>query len=155
MMRIDILTVLPEMLESEGIAAVGKAEAEAIQAKGIAEAEALERKAEAMKKYGQAAMMEMIVKALPEMAKEIAEPLKAIDKITIIDGGNGNSGVEQMGGYVPSVLAKTMESVKEATGIDIGEIMKANTYDAKVNRNLNVTGIVPDIPGEDGEEKEY
>lgn len=141
--------------EAEGIAAVGKAEAEAIQAKGIAEAEALERKAEAMKKYGQAAMMEMIVKALPEMAKEIAEPLKAIDKITIIDGGNGNSGVEQMGGYVPSVLAKTMESVKEATGIDIGEIMKANTYDAKVNRNLNVTGIVPDIPGEDGEEKEY
>ncbi len=141
--------------EAEGIAALGKAEAEAIQAKGVAEAEALERKAEAMKKYGQAAMMEMIVKALPEMAKEIAEPLKAIDKITIIDGGNGNSGVEQMGGYVPSVLAKTMESVKEATGIDIGEIMKANTYDAKVNRNLNVTGIVPDIPGEDGEEKEY
>ncbi len=140
--------------EAEGIAAVGKAEAEAIQAKGIAEAEALERKAEAMKKYGQAAMMEMIVKALPEMAKEIAEPLKAIDKITIIDGGNGNSGVEQMGGYVPSVLAKTMESVKEATGIDIGEIMKANTYDAKVNRNLNVTGIVPDIPGEDSEYKE-
>ena len=141
--------------EAEGIAALGKAEAEAIQAKGVAEAEALERKAEAMKKYGQAAMMEMIVKALPEMAKEIAEPLKAIDKITIIDGGNGNSGVEQMGGYVPSVLAKTMESVKEATGIDIGEIMRANTYDAKVNRNLNVTGIVPDIPGEDGEEKEY
>ena len=140
--------------EAEGIAAVGKAEAEAIQAKGIAEAEALERKAEAMKKYGQAAMLEMIVKALPEMAKEIAEPLKAIDKITIIDGGNGNSGVEQMGGYVPSVLAKTMESVKEATGIDIGEIMKANTYDAKVNRNLNVTGIVPDIPGEDSEYKE-
>lgn len=140
--------------EAEGIAAVGKAEAEAIQAKGIAEAEALERKAEAMKKYGQAAMMEMIVKALPEMAKEIAEPLKAIDKITIIDGGNGNSGVEQMGGYVPSVLAKTMESVKEATGIDIGEIMKVNTYDAKVNRNLNVTGIVPDIPGEDSEYKE-
>lgn len=140
--------------EAEGIAAVGKAEAEAIQAKGIAEAEALERKAEAMKKYDQAAMMEMIVKALPEMAKEIAEPLKAIDKITIIDGGNGNSGVEQMGGYVPSVLAKTMESVKEATGIDIGEIMKANTYDAKVNRNLNVTGIVPDIPGEDSEYKE-
>lgn len=131
-----------------------EAEARKIQAKGIAEAEALERKAEAMKKYGQAAMMEMIVKALPEMAKEIAEPLKAIDKITIIDGGNGNSGVEQMGGYVPSVLAKTMESVKEATGIDIGEIMKANTYDAKVNRNLNVTGIVPDIPGEDSEYKE-
>ena len=119
--------------EAAGIAAVGKAEAEA-----------LEKKAEAMKKYGQAAMMEMIVKALPEMAREIAEPLKAIDKVTIIDGGEGNSGVSQMGGYVPAILAKTMESVKEATGIDLGEIMRANTYDAKVNRNLNVTGVVPD-----------
>ena len=78
------------------------------------------------------------------MAREIAEPLKSIDKVTIIDGGEGNSGVSQMGGYVPAILAKTMESVKEATGIDIGEIMRANTYDAKVNRNLNVTGIVPE-----------
>ena len=130
--------------EAAGIAAVGKAEAEAIQAKGIAEAEKKKKKAEAMKKYGQAAMMEMIVKALPEMAREIAEPLKAIDKVTIIDGGEGNNGVSQMGGYVPAILAKTMESVKEATGIDLGEIMRANTYDAKVNRNLNVTGVVPD-----------
>ena len=59
-----------------------------------------------------------------------------------------------MVGYVLSVLDKTMESVTKTTGIDIGEIMKANTYDAKVNRNLNVTGIVPDIPGEDSEYKE-
>ena len=57
-------------------------------------------------------------------------------------------------GYLYPLSSKTMESVKEATGIDIGEIMKANTYDAKVNRNLNVTGIVPDIPGEDSEYKE-
>ena len=46
-----------------------------------------------------------------------------------------------MGGYVPAVLAKTIESVKETTGIDINEIIKADTYDAKVNKNLNVTGI--------------
>ena len=46
-----------------------------------------------------------------------------------------------MGGYVPSILAKTIESVKETTGIDINEIIKADTYDAKVNKNLNVTGI--------------
>lgn len=127
--------------EAEGIEALGKAEAAAIEAKGIAEAQALERKAEAMKKYGQAAMMEMIVKALPEMAKAIAEPLSTIDKVTIIDGGDGAGGVSQMGGYVPSVLAKTIESVKEATGLDIREIMKADTYDAKVTKNVHVTGL--------------
>ena len=111
-------------------------------AMGIAEAEALEKKAEAMKKYGQAAMMEMIVKALPEMAAAIAKPMESIDRITIIDGGaNGESGVSQMGGYVPNVLAKTIESVKEVTGLDLVEVMKAQTYDAKVNRNINVSGL--------------
>ncbi len=129
--------------EAEGIRAVGEAEAKAIEAKGIAEAEALEKKAEAMKKYGQAAMVEMIVNALPEMAKAIAEPLSTIDKVTIIDGnGNGGgSGVGTMGSYVPQVLAKTIESVKETTGVDIAEIMRANTYDAKVNKNINVSGL--------------
>ena len=95
-----------------------------------------------MKKYGQAAMMEMIVKALPEMAAEIAKPLSTIDKVTIIDSGNGgDTGVSSMGSYVPSVLAQTIESVKETTGIDIREIMKANTYDAKVNKNITVSGL--------------
>ena len=127
--------------EAEGVKAKGEAEAAAIQAKGLAEAEAMEKKAEAMKKYGQAAMMEMIVQALPEMAKAIAEPLSTIDKVTIIDSGNGEAGVSSMGSYVPGVLAKTIESVKETTGLDITEIMKANTYDAKVTRNVNISGL--------------
>jgi len=127
--------------EADGIAAKGKAEAEAIAAKGLAEAEAMEKKAEAMKKYGQAAMMEMIVKALPQMAEAVAKPLESIDKVTIIDSGNGESGVSSMGSYVPNVLAKTIEAVKETTGLDITEIMKANTYDAKVTKNVNVTGL--------------
>ena len=127
--------------EAEGIRTVGEAEAKAIEAKGIAEAEAMEKKAEAMKKYGQAAMVEMIVKALPDMASAIAQPLQNIDKVTIIDGGNGESGVGSVGSYVPSVLAKTIETVKEVTGLDIVDVMKANTYDAKVNRNINISGL--------------
>ncbi len=127
--------------EAEGIKALGEAEAEATRAKGVAEAEAIDKKAEAMKKYGQAAMMEMIVNALPDMAKAIAEPLNSIDKVTIIDSGNGNGGVASMGDYVPAVLAKTIESIKQTTGLDITEIMKAETYDAKVNKNINVSGL--------------
>lgn len=130
--------------EAEAIRAKGLAEAEAIKAKGEAEAEAMNKRADAYEKYGKAAMTEMIVKILPQMAAEIAKPLESIDKVTIIDGENSGSGVGQMGGYVPTVLAKTIESVKETTGIDIAEIMKADTYDAKVNKNVNITGI-PDV----------
>ena len=129
---------IEQQKNAEGIRLVAEAEASAIRAKGIAEAEAIDRKAEAMQKYGQAAMMEMLVNVLPDIAKAIAEPLTAIDKVTIIDSGSGASGVTQMGSYVPAVLAKTIEAVKETTGFDITETLRANTYDAKVNKNLNV-----------------
>ena len=118
----------------------GEAEAAATRAKGEAEAEALLKKAEAMKQYGQAAMVEMIVNMLPEMAKAVAEPLAAIDKVTIIDSGDG-AGVSSMGDYTPAILKKTIEAVKETTGFDLTEVMKASTYDAKVNHNLNVSGV--------------
>jgi flotillin len=128
--------------EAAGIRAVGEAEASAIQAKGIAEAEAMEKKAEAYAKYNKAAVAEMMIKVLPEVAGKIAEPLSAIDKITIIGGTDGSgNGVEQVAGNVPIVMSKLFESMKEATGIDLGEIVKADTYDAKVNRNVNVTGL--------------
>ncbi len=127
--------------EAEGIAAVGRAEAEAISAKGIAEAEAMEKKAEAMKKYGQAAITEMIVKQLPSIAEAVAKPISTIDKVTIIDSGNGESGVSSVGGYTPAVLAKVLESVKETTGFDLTEVMKASTYDAQVNRNVQLSGV--------------
>lgn len=126
--------------EAEGIRSVGEAEAEAIRAKGLAEAEAMEKKAEAYQKYTGAAVAEMMIKVLPEMAGKIAEPLAQIDKITIIGGGQDN-GVDSIAGNVPAVMAKLFEAMKESTGIDLGEIVRANTYDAKVNRNVHVTGL--------------
>ena len=127
--------------EAEGIRAVGEAEAAAIQAKGVAEAEAMEKKAEAYAKYNKAAVAEMMIKVLPDVAAKIAEPLGQIDKITIIGGDGGSNGVDQVAGNVPAVMAKLFESMKEATGIDLADIVKADTYVAKVNRNVNVSGI--------------
>ncbi|MBQ6787569.1 MAG: flotillin family protein, partial [Lachnospiraceae bacterium] len=128
--------------EAEGIRAVGEAEAAAIAAKGLAEAEAMEKKAEAYAKYNKAAVAEMMIKVLPEIAEKVAQPLGQIDKITIIGGGEGSSnGVDQVAGNVPVVMAKVFESMKEATGIDLANIINAESYDAKVNRNVNLTGL--------------
>ena len=127
--------------EAEGIRARGEAEAAAIQAKALAEAEGMEKKAQAYQKYNHAAMAEMMMKVLPEIAGKIAEPLSQIDKITIIGGGIGSDdGVGNVAGNVPVVMAKLFESMKEATGVDLAEIMKADTYDAKVTRNINLNG---------------
>ncbi len=139
--------------EAAGIALKGKAEAEAKKAVGLAEAEAMEKKAEAYQKYNNAAMAEMLIKVLPDIAEEIAKPLAQIDKITIIGGEGRDGGVSQMASNVPAVMAKLFESMKETTGIDLGEIMRAGSYDAKVNRNIHVTGLENAIPGPEKKER--
>lgn len=127
--------------EAQGIQLVGDAEAQAIRAKGIAEAEAMDKKAEAYQKYTGAAVAEMLIKVLPEVAGKIAEPLAQIDKITVIGGGSDANSIDAVAGNVPGVMTKLFESMKETTGIDLGEIVKANTYDAKVNRNVTFSGL--------------
>ena len=124
--------------EAAGIRMVGEAEAEAIRAKGIAEAEAMEKKALAYQKYNNAAMAEMLIKVLPDIAGKISEPLSQIDKITIIGGGSDN-GVESVADHVPAVMAKLFETMKETVGIDMGDLVKAGSYDAAVTRNINIT----------------
>lgn len=133
--------------EAEGIRMKSAAEAEGIRLKGIAEAEAMQKKADAYKEYGKAAMAEMLVRILPDVAREVAAPLAQIDKITLFGGGETGSGVDAVSGTVPSVLARTFQTVKEATGIDLAEIARSETYDAKVNRNINLTGL-PEKPAD-------
>ena len=120
--------------EAEGIAAVGRAEAEAIRAKALAEAEGIDKKAEAMKKYGEAAVVEMIMAALPEIAKNVAEPLSKVDKITMY--GEGNSA--KLVGDIVNSTTQITEGISSGMGIDIkslllgalgGKVMAENTAD--------------------------
>ena len=128
--------------EAAGIAAKGRAEAEAARLKGLAEAEAMEKKAEAYKKYNGAAMAEMMIKIMPQMAAEIAKPLSQIDKINIYDtNGGSETGASRISANMPIVMKQVFDTMSEATGVDFADIMKANTYDAKVNHNINVTGL--------------
>lgn len=131
-----------QMKEAEGIKAKGQAEAESIAAKGRAEAEAMDKKAEAMLKYGNAAVTQMIVEKLPEIAASVAKPYESIDKITII--GGGDNGVSSVGGYVPAALAQTMAAMKEATGIDLKDLIEANGKEARITKNVNITGLEPE-----------
>ncbi len=118
--------------EAQGIRAYGEAEAAAVRAKRVAEAYA---------KYNKAAVAEMMIKVLPDIAGKIAEPLSQIDKITIIGGDGSSNGVDQVAGNVPAVMAKLFESMRETTGIDLAGIINAESYDAKVNRNITLNGL--------------
>lgn len=105
--------------EAAGIAAVGKAEAEAIKAKALAEAEGIDKKAEAMKKYGEAAVVEMIMAALPEIAKNVAEPLSKVDKITMY--GEGNSA--KLLADIVNGTTQVTEGISAGMGIDLKSLL--------------------------------
>ena len=105
--------------EAEGIAAVGKAEAEAIRARALAEAEGIEKKAEAMAKMGEAAVLEMYFKALPEVVKNAAEPLNSVDRITMYGEGNSSKLMKDIMGTVVQVT----DGLKESTGVDLQAVL--------------------------------
>ncbi len=105
--------------EAEGIRAVGEAEAQAIRLKALAEAEGIDKKAEAMKKYGEAAVIEMIMSALPEIAKNVAEPLGKVDKITMY--GEGNSA--KLLSDIVNGTTQVTEGISAGMGIDIKSLI--------------------------------
>ena len=124
--------------EAEGIRAVGEAEAEAIKLKALAEAEGNDKKAEAMKKYGEAAVVEMIMNALPEIAKNVAEPLSKVDKITMY--GEGNSA--KLLSDIVNGTTQVTEGIASGMGIDIKSLIMGALGGKLASAGKNDTPVV-------------
>jgi len=110
--------------EAEVTRAKGNAEAEIVLAKGKAEAEAMQVKAAAYKEYGQAAILDKLLPALPELMRAAAEPLSKIDKITILSqGNNADLGVNRFMGEIAKVVAQAPAMVETLTGLSVRDLM--------------------------------
>ncbi|MCR5606576.1 MAG: hypothetical protein K6F69_07150, partial [Treponema sp.] len=107
------------LAEAAGIKAKGDAEAEAVKQKALAEAEGIDKKAEAMKKYGEAAIYEMYFKALPEIAKNVAEPLSKVQSITMYGEGNTTKLTED----VTKAFTQIANGVNDSVGIDLKSVL--------------------------------
>lgn len=129
---------LDGLSKAEAQKAQGTAEAEIIRLKGLAEAEAKEKIAEAFEQFGQAAILDMIIKMLPEYAKQVASPLSNIDKITVVDtGGSGeNGGANKITGYATNLMATLQESLKASSGIDVKELIENYSGKGNVKRSI-------------------
>ena len=120
--------------EAISIKVKGEAEAEAIRLKLNAEAEGLDKKAEAMLKMKEAAVVEMLVKVLPDIAKAVAEPLKNVNSITMY--GEGNSG--KMVGDIMTSLDK----VTNGLGIDVRDLIKATLTGKAIGSSIQQPQLV-------------
>ena len=104
-------------------------EAEGIRAKGLAEAEAIEKKAEAQKKMGEASVLEMYLKALPDVVRNAAMPLSQTEKIIMYGDGNSSKLVKD----VMSSANQIMEGIKESTGIDLSQLITSDAPGKKTD----------------------
>ncbi|SHK50326.1 flotillin [Hathewaya proteolytica DSM 3090] len=105
--------------EADAIRLVGEAKADAMKA----EAEAMKKKAEAYKEYGEAAVIQMLTEKLPEIAKNIAEPISKTEKMIVIDNG-GQGGASKISKNVTNIIAELPEVINSLTGIDLVEMIK-------------------------------
>jgi flotillin len=123
--------------EAEAIIARGNAEAESIKAKGLADAEAKSKLAEAMSKYEEAAIVELMISRMPEIMREVARPMEQVEKITIIDNG-GTGGASKVSKMVTDVTANGFQVLKDVTGLDVVDLINKVINKDTENKPLQV-----------------
>ncbi|MEV4622338.1 SPFH domain-containing protein [Asanoa sp. NPDC049573] len=107
-------TAIADAIEREG-----SAEAAAILAKGNAEAEAMARKADAFATYGEAAVLDLLVRMLPQVVEAASRPMSAIDKMTVISTDGASSIAKSVAGNV----AQGLQLGSDLTGVDLQSLL--------------------------------
>lgn len=102
--------------------AEARGRAEAIKLEGEAEADTMKKKAQSYADYNQAAIYEMLVSIMPELARAVSEPLSKVDKIVIVDSGEGG-GVSRITKQVGDVLAQLPTVIESLSGVDLKKLV--------------------------------
>jgi flotillin len=111
--------------EAEANKARGLAEATVIEAQGRATAEAMLAKAESFKQYNEAAVIEMIVRVLPEVAGKVSEPLAKTEKMVIINSGPGpGGGASKLTGDVTTIISQLPPVLESLTGVKFEKLLE-------------------------------
>ena len=114
-----------EVAKANALKEAALAEAKGIEAKGRAEADAILAKAEAMKQYGEAATLQLILDSgvLPDIvnaySKPIAEAMSQIDSITMYGEGNTAKLTEEISKNGTQIF----DGLQKATGLDIKSLL--------------------------------
>merc|ERR1719312_1800075 len=115
--------ILKAEAQAESIALKGEAEAYAVEMKAKAEAEQMVKKAEAFNQYKEAAMLDMMMKVMPQVAAEVSGPISQVKKITMVSTGDGPVGASRVTGEVMEIMSSLPDTVKNMTGVDITQKM--------------------------------
>ena len=104
---------------AEAVEREGAAEAAAIQARGSAEADAMRAKADAFDRYGEAAVLDLLVRVLPQVVQAASAPLSAVDKMTVIS----TDGASSLSRTVAANVAQGLQLGTDLTGVDLHALL--------------------------------
>lgn len=101
----------------------GLAEAEVVSEVGKAEAEALRLRADAWSTCSEAALLQVVLEKLPELAREMAAPIGKVEKIVMVSN-DGQLGTAKVTGELASMLGQLPEVVKQMSGVDLNKWLR-------------------------------
>ena len=131
--------------EAEGHAAAtrmqGEAEASIIFQKGEAEAKAMNVKAEAYQEWSQAAVVDRLIAAMPELVRALTEPLSKVDKITIVStGSDSTTGANKLTGDMMKIASQVPALFEALSGMNVAELMaNVKTMQPRNGRDTSTT----------------
>jgi flotillin len=105
----------------------GGAEAQIVLTKGEAEAKALAMRADAYKQFNEAALIQTVLAALPEIVRAAAEPMGKIDSLTVMSADGASDVVRN----ATRAMIESTTAIKGLTGLDV-----PNLIGTALGRNL-------------------
>jgi flotillin len=115
----------------------GGAEAQIVLTKGEAEAKALAMRADAYKQFNEAAIIQTVLAALPDIVRAAAEPMSKIDSLTVMSADGASDVVRN----ATRAMIESTTAIRGLTGLDVpGLIGSALGRNIGVDRPANGNG---------------
>jgi flotillin len=97
----------------------GGAEAQIVLTKGEAEAKALAMRADAYKQFNEAAIIQTVLSALPDIVRAAAEPMGHIDSLTVMSADGASDIVKN----ATRAMIESTTAIKGLTGLDVPNLI--------------------------------
>lgn len=119
--RLEADVVTPARARREALELEAKGEAAKIIEDGSAQIEVFRQLTEQYQTAGADAQRIFVLNMLPDLVDKIVGTVSAvdIDRVSVIDGGNGSGGIGGLLGQLPGAVIKITEQIENATGVDI------------------------------------
>jgi len=132
----------------------GGAEAQIVLTKGEAEAKALAMRADAYKQFNEAAIIQTVLAALPDIVRAAAEPMSHIDSLTVLSSDGASDIVRN----ATRAMIESTTAIKGLTGLDVPNLVggalgrgfgeKLRTGEGNGDSGASPTNRISEIAGE-------